>query len=196
MPNDFTYAPPDEVQYLKAVLLKLKRQGCGELCELLKNAKCSIHVSSSFSRRRWDALYTTITFRLPSDDYEKLDPEREASIDRNTLISICDNIMPAEAGLDVMHVEFSPTLETDAETKTLEDDLREITKVLQDASADFTLPSDIIDKGREMAEAYLYLYAVENYLRLFIEKASAKQYGGQYFSKLNISRSIATAIDT
>ena len=32
------------------------------------------------------------------------------------------------------------------------------------------LPSDIQEKGREMSEAYLYLYCIENSLRIFIEE--------------------------
>ncbi len=195
MSYDFTYTPPNEAQYFKAILLTLKKKGYTKLSDLLKNARCSIYVSSSFSRRRWNATYTTITFQLPMDNYEKLDLEDEGSFDREALISICNDIMPPEAGLDVMHVEFSPLLETVGETKTLEDDLQEIAKALQDSATDFALPSNIMDKGQQMAEVYLYLYAVENYLRLFIEKVSIQTHGSEYFNRLNIPNSIDNAIN-
>jgi len=32
------------------------------------------------------------------------------------------------------------------------------------------LPSDILEKGKEMSEVYLYLYCIENSLRIFIEE--------------------------
>ena len=140
-------------------------------------------------------MYTTVTFQLPMDDFDKLDLEDVERFDRNVLISICDDIMPPDAGLDVMHVEFSPLLETVGETKTLEDDLQEITEALQGVAADFALPSDIMNKGQQMAEVYLYLYAVENYLRLFIEKVCIQAHGDEYFDKLNVPNSIANVIN-
>ena len=195
MSYNFTYALPNEAQYFKAVLLTLKKKGHTELYNLLKNARCSISASSSFSRRRWDAMYTTVTFQLPMDDFDKLNLEDIERLDRNVLIGICDDIMPLDAGLDIMHVEFSPLLETVGETKTLEDDLQEITEALQGAAADFALPSDIMDKGQQMAEVYLYLYAVENYMRLFIEKVCIQAHGDEYFDKLNVPNSIANVIN-
>lgn len=195
MSYDFSYTPPNEAQYFKAILLTLKKKGYTELYDLLKNSRCSINMSSSFSRRRWNAMYTTIIFQLPMNDYDKLDFENEDIPDRKALINICGDIMPPEVGLDVMHIEFSPLLETVGETKTLENDLQEITEALQDVAADFALPGDIMDKGQQMAEVYLYLYAVENYLRLFIEKVCTQTYRSEYFNILNIPKSIANAIN-
>lgn len=140
-------------------------------------------------------MYTTVIFQLPMADFDKLDLEDVECFNRNVLIIICDDIMPTDAGLDVMDVEFSPLLETVGETKTLEDDLEEITEALQGVPADFALPSDIMNKGQQMAEVYLYLYAVENYLRLFIEKVCIQAHGDEYFDKLNIPNSIANAIN-
>ena len=45
-----------------------------------------------------------------------------------------------------------------------------------------------------MAEVYLYLYCMENSLRLFIENTAQKGYGTDWFKKLHISKSIRNNI--
>lgn len=77
--------------------------------------------------------------------------------------------------------------------KALKDDLENIInndlfKTIQ------TLPPDIKDKGSLMAEVYLYLYCIENTIRLFIEKVCTEVYGSAYFSKISVSPKIATEI--
>jgi len=194
MSSDFSYDPPDTNQYFKAVLMSLKKKEHVALYNILKNAQCSFNVSNSFSRRRWNAMYTTVVFRLPMVDYDRIDFEKEDDIYRTTLIKICDNLMPPETGLDIMHVEFSPQFETIGEANNLESDLEEIKSALHETAAEFALPSDITEKGQQMAEVYLYLYAVENYLRLFVDKVCTKIYGDDYFNKLNIPKSILNSI--
>lgn len=49
------------------------------------------------------------------------------------------------------------------------------------------LPEDIRKKGKEMSEAYVLLYCIENSLRLFIDKICANQCGGDFIQKINIS---------
>lgn len=48
--------------------------------------------------------------------------------------------------------------------------------------------------GLNMAEAYTYLYSVENSLRLFIEKVAKEKYGDSYFSQLTIPRNLQRTI--
>lgn len=49
-------------------------------------------------------------------------------------------------------------------------------------------------QGYQMAEAYTYLYSVENSLRLFIEKVAKEKYGEDYFSHLTIPSSLQRTI--
>lgn len=49
------------------------------------------------------------------------------------------------------------------------------------------LPKDIRIKGKEMSEAYVLLYCIENSLRIFIEKICANQYGDDFIQKIKIS---------
>ena len=189
--SEFTYVAPNEQMYRKAVLLALVRANRSDLRDILKNAKCTINISEGyFSRSRWNAYYTSIIFQIPMSEYESLNIEEE---DKSLLKSICDGVMPPDAGLDVMHVDITPLLyEEDA--GSLQQDLEQITDSLQSLTAEFTLPDDILVKGKEMAEAYLYLYAAENYLRLFIEKVASNQFGLDYFNNLKISTDVKKGI--
>jgi len=114
--------------------------------------------------------------------------------DRGTLVRVCNRVMPSDAGLDVMSVDFAPLLNDVEEAMTLEEDLKEIATSLRSVEAEFRLPEDVMAKGREMAEVYLYLYAVENYLRLFIETIGVRSLGTEYFSHFNIPEGIAKSI--
>ena len=45
-----------------------------------------------------------------------------------------------------------------------------------------------------MAEVYLFLYVVENYLRLFIEKVLTEKFGISYYNYVVVPKSISNGI--
>jgi len=188
--SEFTYQPPNENAYHRAVMLALAKAGQTGLRDALAKAKCSINASGTYSRSRWDAMYTSVTFQIPMKEYESIVIGEE---EKRILIGICDKVMPPDAGLDVMNVNITPLLEGE-ENQSLEQDLEQVSNSLQSVAAEFTLPADILDKGKEMADAYLYLYGVENYLRLFVEKVAEDCYGTDYFGRLKISTSVKNGI--
>jgi len=102
---DFTYEKPDDDAFFSTLLLYLKLNGPKELYSLLIGARCGISVSTSFSRKRWNAYWAEVRFYIP---VEKLDLAKEGL--REKLAEICDRIMPVEAGLDIMKVEFAPLI--------------------------------------------------------------------------------------
>lgn len=162
----------------------LRHKSEKQIADLLQGSKCVIQDSTTFSGKRWDAFYTTIYFYVP---LSKLETVTQQTIDK--LIPICDRIMPREAGLDVMNVEFSPLLES---AETMDRSLAEVEDSAASLSQEIIakiLPGDIKQKGQDMAGVYLYLYCIENSLRLFIEMVGKKAFGEQYFDKLTISRS-------
>ena len=187
--DDFTHESPDEKAYFNTLVKYLRTKGENEIIDLLKGAKCSIRSSSTFSRRRWNAVRTTIYFYVPIDKLEFADEEI-----KQKLTKICDVIMPAEVGFDVMDVEFSPLIAESYTEETLIGDLEDITKTISQEIINQILPDDIKQKGRDMAEVYLYLYCVENSLRLFIEKVAKDEWGEDYFSRLNLNRDILSSI--
>lgn len=124
--------------------------------------------------------------------FESVDEEMKGK-----LIKFCDDIMPREVGFDVMEVQVSPLIESSEIelVETLLGDLDSVTETISKEIISKILPEDIKTKGKEMAEAYLYLYCVENSLRLFIEKVAKDKFGDNYFSSLKIKKEIERSID-
>ncbi len=190
--SDFTYKPPDSQIYMRAILLMATKQGYIALYERLKNARCSINGSTQFSQKRWDGFYTTVVFQVPMEEYTQPDFD---DTEKKILLRFCNEAMPAVAGLDVMNVSMSPRLESDPGSKSLEEQLRDIIAETQNAVVG-DLPDDLIATGKRMSEAYLFLYAVENYLQCFIEHQGAIAYGEDYFSKLTIPNRVKVTLDS
>lgn len=181
----FTYQKPDAQAFLDTLVKYLRMKSIKEIVDLLEGARCNIQSSSTFSKKRWDAYWTTIRFSIPVQKLKSVNKET-----KQKLIEICDKIMPAEAGLDVMDVEFSPLIPETETRPTLIKDLEKISHTLSQEIMAQILPSDMKQKGKDMTEAYLYLYCVENSLRLFIEKVARDKLGNDYFNKLELNRDI------
>jgi len=101
--------------------------------------------------------------------------------------------MPKIKGYDVTNIEVSPLLDEFSAEPSLSLDLEKIASELMENHAQI-LPNDILDKGKEMAEVYLYLYCIENSMRLFIESVAQKNYGDDWAIKLIMNRSIKDSI--
>ena len=119
--NSFTYEKPDEKAFLITLVKYLEMKGEKRIADLVKDAKCSIKPSSTFSRRRWNAVWTTIHFYVPIDKLENVNEEI-----KQKLCKICDEIMPDEVGFDVMEVAFSPLLITSQTEEMLRSDLEKV----------------------------------------------------------------------
>ena len=103
--------------------------------------------------------------------------------------------MPKNIGFDVMHIEISPSIDTEFNDKnSLEDDLEEFSRSFGETEI-FYIPDDVLTKGKEMMRVYLYLYAVENYIRLFIEQVCINTHGSDYFSKLTLTKIIKDTVN-
>jgi len=187
--SEFTYKPPEEEKYLITLIKYLRTKSENRLADLLKGAKCSIRVVDSYSAKRWGASSTTIYFSLPVDKLKSGD-----KVSKQKLVEFCDKIMPREVGYDVTDVQLSPLIESEIDTEEalldLESDIQTISKDIINQ----ILPDDIKRKGKEMAEVYLYLYSVENSLRLFIEKVAKDEFGDSYFSQLSLNTGISASI--
>jgi hypothetical protein len=121
MSDNFTYETPNAEKYLQLLLRLLKSKNEVLLYNLLKNSKCVIDQSSSYSRNRWNAYRTTIYFYVPTDNFDILDIDETT---KSELIRYCDLVMPKDVGFDVMQVEVSPSLddiEPSIGTSTLDD---------------------------------------------------------------------------
>jgi len=181
----FTYQKPDEQAFFDTLIEYLRFKKENKIANLLEGSRCNIETSTAFSYQRWDAYWSRVHFYVPVHKLWLVDE----SVKRK-LVEICGGIMPSEAGFDVMEVEFSPIISRTKTKQTLIESLDGITPTLSQEVIDQILPSDVKNKGKDMVEVYLYLYYVENSLRLFIEKVASDKFGKKYFDKLNLSSNI------
>jgi len=181
----YTYEIPDERGFMRALLLQMKVEGLSEIVGTLDESKCEIVHYGQYSRKRWNAVWTNIIFRVPLDKYEDAMEKITAEI-KQRIISIANNLMPQNAGLDVMDVSLSPSIEA----TPIEDSLVSELDAKKEIVSQEILPEDIKARGKEMADIYVYLYCVENALRLFIEKAAKVVYGDTFFQNLTLNKDI------
>jgi hypothetical protein len=188
--SSFTFEEPDPGDFLAALRAMLRSEGEDELLQLLSGATCSISGSSHNSRGgRWEAVCTTVYFQVP--------PERLSRVSDGTkkpLMGYCDRIMPPETGLDVTHVDFVPKIGGTGVQQNLAEEVGQISDALSSATYDVNLPADLLLKSQEMAQVYLYLYIVENALRLFIESVASEKSDTADLSQLAIPANVRNRI--
>lgn len=195
--SDFTYTLPfTNEKFMSGILLMLKKDNKYDLANMLRGASVQVEQGGySYYDGHWgrsDALAAYITFFVNPEYLDVLETDEN----RQILNSICSHLIPPNVGFDVKSVSFSMDLTKDFE---LEDDL--IADLEKNSNLIFykvigeLLPEDIRIKGYHMAEAYTYLYSVENSLRLFIEKVSKEKYGDNYFSSLTITAALRRTIN-
>lgn len=181
--STFTYDIPREDEYLSVLLLLLKGSDENDILELLTGGECSIAPSKTYSRRRRNAYLTEVRFYVSADKYGLVSPEI-----KKRLLDYCQRIMPTKAGYDVESVSITPRL-GGKEQKSLNDEINEVSKTLDNMQKLISLPADLADRGKEMAEVYLFLYYAENVLRLFIEQIACDAHGPQFFTHLTVPKS-------
>ncbi len=189
METKFNYTKPDDKIFHNTLVKYLMTQGQKQLAELLSGGKCVIITSTTYSRNRWDAYWTKVRFYLPFEKFAKASPKMSQK-----LLPFCQKIMPEEAGYDVMDIEFSPLLES---AETIDMAVTKVDEMVDDLSSEVRaaiLPPVIMKKGKDMAALYVYLYAIENALRLFIEIVALNAYGDGYVRKIVTSRSMKDKI--
>ncbi len=194
--SNYSYELPfSNERFMKGIIMMLKKENKYDLANLLRGANVQVEKGTySYYDGGWgrsDALAAYITFFVNPEYLDILDSEEN----KNLLDKICSELIPPDVGFDVKSVSFTMDLTKDFE---LEDDLisdlennvnSRVYKIMGEL-----LPEDIRTKGYQMAEAYTYLYSVENSLRLFIEKVAKEKYGESYFSQLTIPRNLQRTI--
>lgn len=194
--SDYSYELPfSNDKLMKGIIMMLKKENKYDLANLLRGANVQIEKGGySYYDGRWgrsDALAAYVTFFVNPEYLEILDTKEN----KDLLDTICSGLIPPDVGFDIKSISFNMDLTKDFE---LEDDLifdlennvnSKAYKIMGEL-----LPEDIRTKGYQMAEAYTYLYSVENSLRLFIEKVAKETYGESYFSQLAIPRNLQRTI--
>lgn len=190
--SKFTLEVPNEKGFMSAVLVQLKTDGLEEIAEILKGSTCEIVKTDQFAYPaggRWDAFIAEVTIRIPVSKYE-LTVKKVTDEIKNKIIRIANSIMPKEAGLDVLSIGLSPSIEITPLEESSISELQKASETLSERLNEEVFPEDVKEKGKEMAYAYIYLYCLENALRLFLEKIAKENYGDDYFSSLNTNKDI------
>lgn len=195
--NGFTYNLPfTEDKFLEGIIFELKRNEKYDIAHLLTGASLSIETGGySYYDGHWgrnDALAAYINFYVNPEYLELLENDET----KGFLRVICHKLIPDYVGYDVKSVSFIMDLTKDY---TIEDDLiadlEKQTERISYKVLSKLLPEDVKIKGYQMAEAYTYLYAVENSIRLFIENICIDSYGSDYFDKINVTSSMRRTIE-
>ncbi|WP_135609417.1 Swt1 family HEPN domain-containing protein [Methanococcoides sp. AM1] len=67
---------------------------------------------------------------------------------------------------------------------------------INDATIKKLIPTDVLENGKKMTEAYLLIYCFENTLRTFIDNVSKDKYGDDYWNHLDIPRPVRNRVKT
>lgn len=175
MPN-YTYELPFSYErYINAIIAKLKADREIQIYPLLNKASINLDTggySHYMGGGRSDALSTFITFLVNPNNIDKLEKDEI----KDKLVTICDKLIPPKCGFDVKTVSFIPDLEKDWDIEeNLSIEIKDQSKNISREIFQELLPEDIRKKGYEMAEVYTFLYAIENSLRIFIEKVGLNE---------------------
>lgn len=189
--SNYSYKTPDPEKYLSAIKLLVKKQAPKEVSDSIQKCRrIFINTTSSFSGQRWNAYSTSIVFYFSPEDWIDLTESQEGQ-----LASICDRLMPKEAGYDVNSVEFSTDLEVmTSEDVDIEKDIADSIDNNVDGDQISEVLGEIKENGLRLSKLYLYLYLTENILRKYIDKKASGAHGVNYFQILNVGRDIKNSI--
>lgn len=115
------------------------------------------------------------------------------------LSSKCDE-MGYEARIEKGNIQISnrskPSISIDSneEDQSLGEALDEVSSSLSIDVIRSLLPDDLKKEGQNMGEAYVFLYCVENSLRLFIDATLRQQYGANYFGAIHANKAIRNKV--
>lgn len=189
---EFTYEYPNNEEFYSVIKAIVKSQYShdSDLCELIDAGYCEFYGTTNYSQKRWDAFYAEVHFYIPISIYSKHNSVK-LDIIKSTLLDICKQIMPPEAGYDIMKVTISP----DLTTMSKKDALNEIKEVIKEKNC-LNIGDELIEKGKKMANAYISLYVLENYIRQYIDMKLTKSVGPGYMSTVIIPQKIKKGLDS
>lgn len=173
----YTYELPDSKAFydaIKIVALSIPQPQTmkNKLQRFFDAGRCEVINTGKYSGKRWDALGLNINIFIPIDRY--LEFSNDVLL-KNIISRACEQVLPASIGFDILDVSISPQLNTIEPPCAID----EIEKDVTDKRF-LDLNYDLIKKGKQMAKAYITLYALENHLREFIHNILTEKIGVDY----------------
>lgn len=145
------------------------------LHKIVKDSICSLYVLDEFKE-------IIIEFGIYPGQFVKL-PEKN----KEKISEIFRIFNSTRTDYDIF-VSFSPLIKKVTQTHEMTP-FDELLKIVDEEvnKAAANLPKDLKAKGVEMSKAYLYVYCVENTLRLFIHQKSELKHGSSYINHIVIN---------
>lgn len=116
-----------------------------------------------------------IVLRVPISDFK--DYEDEITDIENTITNTANDVLLRDCGFKVKYTDANPLVGKNNK------DARTIIKQSLYTMKFITLGEELIEKGKKMANAYIIVYCLENFLRDFIDRKLTDFYGSDYESK-------------
>jgi len=167
--SNFTNEPPEN---FNAILQRLRfyidksysLSDKKNLQKLLSSCKLSIVKTGEWGSRYGYAEAKGI-ITIPVENFELITNSTQKSV--TTSLDLL--LQSTNCGLEIVNIDFVPG--DSLQFADVESELNQILFDNQHLTDNLSLPEDLIQKGKMMSEIYLYIYFVENCLRLFIESA-------------------------
>lgn len=105
------------------------------------------------------------------------DYEDEITDIENTITNTANDVLLRDCGFKVKYTDANPLVGKNNK------DARTIIKQSLDTMKFITIGEELIEKDKKMANAYIIVYCLENFLRDFIDRKLTDFYGSDYESK-------------
>lgn len=174
----FTYKLPDENDFREEILAKLESfpsEGNELAYSFLSVSSLELEKLNSRSDTDRHIKEIAIVLRVPISDFK--DYEDEITDIENTITNTANDVLLRDCGFKAKYTDANPLVGKNNK------DARTIIKQSLDTMEFITLGEELIEKGKKMANAYIIVYCLENFLRDFIDRKLTDFYGSDYESK-------------
>lgn len=174
----YTYKLPYENDFREEILAKLESfpsEGNELAYSFLSVSSLELEKLNSRSDTDRHIKEIAIVLRVPISDFK--DYEDEITDIENTITNTANDVLLRDCGFKVKYTYANPLVGKNNK------DARTIIKQSLDTMKFITLGEELIEKGKKMANAYIIVYCLENFLRIFIDCKLTDFYGSDYESK-------------
>ncbi|MBR3946686.1 MAG: hypothetical protein IKJ56_06230 [Bacteroidales bacterium] len=186
---EYTYKLPKDRELFEGVKIMIKAMPSSEvnneLIKLLDIANWEIQETGLYCG--WNRLGIVVYLNIPIQVYIGIESQKDTL--ESHLKEICNKVIPTVAGYSVVEVVISSIL---GATKN---PIEEIMKIVPDDNY-LSITNDLIEKGKRMANAYVFLYALENHIRKYIDTKLTEKIGADYIISIAIPKKLKQGIET
>lgn len=163
-----------------------------KIAKFLKNAECEINITRSYASRK-DFHQAFLILKFPSEVLREINQSIGIKSFESTIQYWVNDVLDEETGLTIMSTNIS-LLMTHKVKKKASIKMKNLVDTKISLPKNSLLPSNFVEQGRQMSEAYFILYILENLLRYFIEEVARNNFGDSFMDSIKISSAIKKRI--